>query len=137
MNLQATYDREVDVLRLFTGEKGATSTTLHEQDSLVLDLAARDGHYIVGIEVIGASSYLPLGKRGYDVKTDTLTLGTINGSSLVAENGDIVSYWQGYEDALDSIRVPIGVAIQRASKHLAGILSGPSGSNQRGQSPIV
>ena len=103
MGPQAEYDPEGDVLHLFTGETPATASSLVDQDDVAVQIATEDGHDLVGIIVIGVSAYLPLGKRGYNVETDTLTLGTVvEDPALVTENGDLMGYWQVDEDEPDS-----------------------------------
>ena len=114
MNLQSQYDEGVDALRLYTGEARATSASLVEVVDVVLDLAEDEGRHVVGIEVIGASTYLPLGKYGYDPECDTLTLGGVSSDpTCITVNGDIVTYWRETPD-MD----PIGVTLRQASKHL-------------------
>ena len=127
MNLKVVFDREVDVLRLVTGEDGETSASLAGLEDVVVDLATADGHHIIGVEVMGGSAYLPLGKRGYDPETDTLTLGTaVSDPALITENGDIVGYWEADRIEPDSFMDPVGVAIRQASKHLDGVPQVPS-----------
>ena len=124
MSLKVVYDQQADVLRLLTSEKGETGSSLFGQDDVVLDLAKEDGYDIVGIAILGASAYLPLGKQGYDTETDTLTLGcSVSDPAMTTENGDLAAYWQVDEKAPANVRDPIGVAIREASKHLATVLS--------------
>ena len=120
MNLQLIYDRNVDVLRLFTGEPESTSSSLVGREEVVIDLADDNSRHVVGLMLMGASSYLPLGERGYDADADTLTLGvaTVDPSNIT-ENDDIVTYWQLSHYATDSCMEPVGVTIRQASKHLA------------------
>ena len=95
MSLKVVYDQQADVLRLLTSEKGETGSSLFGQDDVVLDLAKEDGYDIVGIAILGASAYLPLGKQGYDTETDTLTLGcSVSDPAMTTENGDLAAYWQ-------------------------------------------
>ena len=90
------------------------------REEVVIDLADDDGRHIVGLMVMGASSYLPLGKRGYDADADTLTLGVATADPAnVTENDDVVTYWQLSHYATDSCMEPVGVTIRQASKHLA------------------
>ena len=58
MDLKVIYDREADVLRLFTGEGGATSTSLHQDLNVVLDLAAADVRQ-KRLEALGAIASRP------------------------------------------------------------------------------
>ena len=122
------YDSEVDALRITTDSGGATSSSLWYNSDIVVDLATEDGHDIVGLGVLCASLYLPLGKRGYDANTDILLFGrTTCNPSLITENGDIIGYWQLGDDDPDGFRDPIGVAIKNASVHLAEAVAAPSG----------
>ena len=130
MNLKLVYDQEVDVLRLLTAEKGSTSSSLLGLEEVVIDLATNEGHHVVAVEVTGASAYLPLGERGYDAQTDTLTLGTtVNDPRRITENGDIVTFWQTDEEEPGSFMDPIGVAVRNASIHLSA-MSGQMGAMQ-------
>ncbi len=117
MNLHMTYDQEVDALRLWNGEKRTTSTSIVGLEDVVLDLADEDSRHVVGLEILGADAYLPLGKRDYDPKNDTLTLGAVVGDpACISESGDIVTYWREAPDV-----DPVGVLIRQASRHLNGI----------------
>ena len=119
MSLRLLYDKDVDVLRLFTGEEGVTSSSLIGLEEVVVDLADDEGNQVVGLEVMGASKYLPLGRRGYDADADTLTLGvTANDPAHMTKNGDIVTYWQETPNEPEPFMDPIGVTLKRASKYL-------------------
>ncbi len=120
--MRVSYDQEVDALRITTGTPEAISESLwdDEHHDIVVDLAAEDSCDIVGLDVMWASAYLPLGKKGYDAESDTLLMGrTTSEPELITKNGDLVGYWQVDEDNPDGILNPIGVAIKRASVHLA------------------
>ena len=121
MDLNVLYDHAADVLRLMKGEDEATSATLLDEFEIVLSLATEDGHHIVGIDIMGASSHLPLGKSGYDQENDELTLGSTLAETIVTENGDIVGYWM--VDAVDpeGFMDPVGVVIRHASRYLAQV----------------
>ncbi len=122
MSLQLIYDEDVDVLRVFTGEDETTSSSLTGLEEVVVDLDGAKNH-VVGIMVMGASAYLPLGKRGYDPQTDTLTLGAVvSDPAKITHNSNIVTYWQPDRYEPDRHVEPVGVAIRQASKHLNGIL---------------
>ncbi len=119
MSLQLLYDKDVDVLRLFTGEDEETSSSLLDLLEVVVHLTDDESRHVVGLEVIGASSYLPLGRCGYDTKADTLTLGaTVSDPANITENADIVTYWQESPWEPGACIEPVGVTIRRASKHL-------------------
>lgn len=120
--MRVSYDQEVDALRITTGTPEAISESLWdaEHHDIVIDLASEDSCDIVGLDVMWASVYLPLGKKGYDPESDTLLMGRATSEpELITKNGDIVGYWQMDDDNPDGIPNPIGVAIKRASVHLA------------------
>lgn len=122
--MRVRYDPEVDALRITTDTPGVVSASLWdpEYDSVAVDLATDDGCEIVGLDVIWASTYLPLGKNGYDADTDTLTMGkTTTDPELITENGDLIGYWHADRHEPGGYRDPIGVAIKRASVHLAKV----------------
>ncbi len=120
--MRIIYDHEVNVLRVITETPDAVSASLLDDPGIAIDLATEEGHEIVGITVMGASAYIPLGNRGYDAKTDTLTMGqTTDDPDLITENGDLIAYWQVDEEHPEGFRDPIGVAVRRASVHLAKV----------------
>ncbi len=120
--MRVHYDREVDVLDIRTGEHYADTFTLRNDDNVAVDIAD-NGRDVVGFLVIGASRFLPL-QRGYDAKSDVLTIGeTTDDPAMLAESGDFVGYWQPDEYCPDEFLEPIGVAVRQASKHLAPILA--------------
>ena len=121
MDLKVLYDREVNALNIITDEteKEETCIPLRDEGSVVLGVAYGDLRHIVSIEALGASAWLPLGKRDYDAETDTLTIGLASGDEvLVTENGDIVGYWVPDELDPSEFMDPIGVALRNASVHL-------------------
>ena len=123
--MRVRYDPEVDALRVTTETPEAVCESLWdpEHHDVVVDLAAEDGLDIVGLDVMWASIYLPLGKRGYDAKTDTLLMGRATTEpELISENGDIIGYWERDKDEPDGCLNPIGVAINRASVHLGRVV---------------
>ena len=121
--MKVRYYHTEDLLYIDTGTPDAVSASLLYASGVVLHLATEDGYDIVGVTVMGASAYLPLGNEGYDVETDTLLMGrSTTDSEYTTENGDIIGYWQLDEyDPSDGYRDPIGVAIKRASVHLAAV----------------
>ena len=120
--MRVRYDHKEDILRLITETPDATSASLLDDPGIAVELATEDGHEIVGVTVLGMSAYLPLGNRGYDAETDTLTMGrTAADPELITRNGDLVGYWQVDKCDADGFRDPIGVAIKRASVHLASV----------------
>ena len=121
--MKVKYYHTDDLLYIDTGTPDAVSASLLDASGIVLHLATKDGYDIVGVTVMGASAYLPLGNGGYDVETDTLLMGrSTSDPEHITENGDIIGYWQLDEyDPSDGYRDPIGVAIRRASVHLAAV----------------
>ena len=120
--MRVRYDQEVDALRITTGTPEAISESLWdaEHHDIVVDLATEDSCDIVGLDVMWASAYLPLGKKGYDPESDTLLMGRATSESeLITKNGDIIGYWQVDGDNPDRSPNPIGATIKRASIHLA------------------
>ena len=122
--MRVRYDQEVDALRITTGTPDAISESLWdtEHHDIVIDLAAEDSCDIVGLDIMWASVYLPLGKKGYDPESDTLLMGRATSEpERITKNGDIIGYWQVDDDSPDGSPNPIGVAIKRASVHLAKV----------------
>ncbi len=123
--MRVRYDPEVDALRVTTETPEVVCESLWDPEyhDVVVDLATEDGLDIVGLDVMWASTYLPLGKRGYDAETDTLLMGRATTEpELISENGDIIGYWEMDEDEPDECLNPIGVAIKRASVHLGKVI---------------
>ena len=121
--MKATYDVESDVLRVYSGQRSAEGASFLRGPDAAVFLGTEGGHDVVGFLVLGASAYLPLGE-GYDAGSDTLTIGeTTDVPELVTENGDFIGYWEVDVLEPDGFRDPIGVAIRRASEHLAPVLA--------------
>ena len=119
--MQAHYDPEVDVLRLTNGEPVAVSEELIDH-SVVVELGSEGGHDIIGLIIMGASAYFPFGNT-YDQQRDILTFGDPAGDAVtVKDSGEFVGYWQPDEYCPDQVIVPVGVAVKRASQHLADVL---------------
>ena len=128
--MRVIYDREANVLRIITDTPAATAASLLDDPGVAVELATDDGHDIVGLIVMGASAYIPLGES-YDAAYDTLLLGRkTTTSGMITENGDFVGYWQPYEDEPDAFMDPVGVLLRNASKHLAAV-SGPADTDAR------
>ncbi len=120
--MQISYDTENGILYATTNARAATSASLLNDAGIVVDLATPDGPDIVGLMVMGASAYIPLGK-GYVAETDTLFLGaTTDDAAFITETGDFVGYWQEFEGDTSGDWDPIGVALRQASKHLASVI---------------
>ncbi len=120
--MRTMYSYEDDYLRLVTQIPSTVSASLLEDPGIVLDLATEDGQEVVGVEILGISAYVPLGKNGYDADTDTLTMGRpTTDPELITENGDLIGYWHADKHEPGGYQDPIGVAIRRASVHLAKV----------------
>jgi hypothetical protein len=121
--MEVSYYHIDDLLYIDTGTPDVVSASLLDASGIVVHLATDDGYDIVGVTVMGASAYLPLGNGGYDVETDTLLMGrSTTDPKHITENGDIIGYWQLDEyDPSDGYRDPIGVALRHASVHLAKV----------------
>ena len=116
--MRVHYDRDVDILHLTMGRM-KTSASLLDDPGVVVHLAAANGHEVVGLVLMGASVYIPLG-QGYDRLRDTLLLGRKTDPNLViTETGDFIGYWHNDPDDLDGIMDPVGVELRHASKHIA------------------
>ena len=119
--MRVDYDDEFDILRVDAARRAISYPLLHDDD-VVVHLAAEDGKQIVGVEIWAALRYLPLGKDGYDANTDTLTMGrTTSNLKFIAECGDFTGYWEPDVNYPDEHPEAIGVALKRASVHLAEV----------------
>ncbi len=58
MTLQVRYDPEVDILTVWNGQQIATSSTVEDSESLIVDFGAEDGSDVVGFELLGAAKLL-------------------------------------------------------------------------------
>ena len=118
MALTIVYDREVDILRALTRESDNEVTCAHLEDDagVLVGLDDDEGTHVVSLEIMGASAYLPLGNRGYDVRDDTLSVGDVSDAAHTTVNGDIVTHWREHSD--ESYMEPVGVSIRRVSEHL-------------------
>ena len=123
--MRVHYDDDADVLHITTEKRSVDAASLLDDPNVVVKLATLDGHDIVGLIVMWASSYV---RSEYDAETDTLLIGkTVCDPELITENDDLVAYWQVDEEDPDGFRDPIGVAIRRASVHLASVSAEPAG----------
>ena len=126
--MKVRYDHVSDALSITVGKSSVISEALWdpEYQGIVVDFAKEGSYDFVGIEVLGLSRYLPLGKRGYDHKSDTLLIGRTPAPDvepeLIIENGDIAVYWQTVDDDDDDGGPhPVAVAVKRASIHLGKV----------------
>ena len=140
MELTVRYDDEVDVLEINIGQPPVISASLEEEMNVAVKLGTEDGHDIVGVLLIHATSFLsphfaPKGDaihtaKGqwkhpishYDRKSDRLDLGCTDTPPdfTTSANGQLFAYWE--PDELEPDGVPwkiVGISIQDASRHLA------------------
>ena len=140
MELTVRYDDEVDVLEINIGQRPVISASLEEDMDVAVKLGTHDGHDIVGVLLIHATSFLspyfaPKGeaihtvKNGwkhpianYDRKSDRLDLGCTDTPPgfTTSANGQLFAHWE--PDELEPDGTPwkiVGVSICDASQHLA------------------
>ena len=122
--MKVNYDHEADVLHVTTDKRAATAASLLDDPNVSVELATSDGHDIVGLIVMWASSYI---RSGLNAETDTVLMG--RKASESTDNEDLTVYWQVDEVAPDEFMDPVGVAISQASVHLAKVLA-PIGKSQ-------
>ena len=125
--METVYDREANVLRFITGEASAQGSSLLDDPDVLIELDTHDGHGIVGLAVMGASAYLPLGKLGYDAEQDVLTFGVqVSDPDRVTENGDLVAYWQPDPESPGEFMDAVGAAVRNVSRHLGELATSVS-----------
>ena len=126
MNLKVHYDPECDAIGADYEQPHRATYELTTVGMVMIDLPDEDSYEAVGLEVFAISAWLPLGKRGYCVETDTLTIGHgVETATVVAENGDLVAYWAPDEYDPDDLS-PIAVDLRNASKHLGPVMAAMS-----------
>ena len=116
---------QVDILYFSTETPDVGGFDMSTAPGVVVFVGTEDGHDVVGIEIMGGSAYLPLGKTGYDARTDTLMLGEKCAKPyLITKNDDFIAYWQ--IDELfpgEGFLEPVGVEIKRASAHIENMIA--------------
>ena len=75
MKLKVHYDPDCDAIGANYKQPHDGAREVEGLGWVVIDLLDRESHVPVGLEVIGISRWLPLGKRGYCEETDILTFG--------------------------------------------------------------
>ena len=122
MNLIAHYDPEIEAVSLHYDQSTCGGYEVAENWSIILHVLDDDGRKGAELEVIGIGAWLPLGKRNYCHKTDTLTFGDdVAKATIIAENGDLIAYWA--PDEYDpSDLVVAAVDLRNASQHLASVI---------------
>lgn len=128
MKLRLHYDPECDAIGL---DYNLPHRATHEVEGLgwvMIDLPDDESHKAVGLEVLGISAWLPLGKLGYCKETDTLTFGNPSEAPAVsAQNGDLVAHWRRDASSAGGLTA-IAVDLRNASQHLAPITNATSKS---------
>ena len=126
MKLKVHYDPECDAIGADYEQPHDGACEVEGLGWVVIDLLDWNSHVPVGLEVIGVSAWLPLGKRGYSKETDTLTFGSdAETATVIAENGDLVAYWSPDQYDPDYL-LPIAVDLRNASTHLAPVIEAMS-----------
>ena len=126
MNLKVHYDPECDAIGLHCNQPSGATYELEKVGMVMIDLPDEDSYEAIALEVIGISSWLPLGKRGYCEETDILTFGDgVEAATVVAVNGDLIAYWASDEYDPDDL-TPIAVDLRNASRHLAPVIDAMS-----------
>jgi len=127
MKLKVHYDPDCDAIGANYKQPHDGAREVEGLGWVVIDLLNWESHVPVGLEVIGISRWLPLGKRGYCEETDVLTFGDgVETATVVAVNGDLVAYWGPDEYDPDSSLLPIAVDLRNAAKHLAPVIAATS-----------
>jgi hypothetical protein len=140
MELTVRYDDEVDVLEINAGRAPVISASLEDDMNVAVKLGTRDGHDIVGILLIHATSLLSPyfapnrdmkptveGRQkhpisNYDRKSDKLDLGCTDTPPdfTTSTGGQLFAYWEPDKSNPDGITWKIvGVSIREVSQHLA------------------
>ena len=139
MKLSVSYDQEVNILDLDTGERCSDGASLlpPEVSGIVARIKTDGGYDVAGLIIMGAAASLsphfarretglpvPLVKppiSTYDPATDTLTLGyTTDDPALITQDNDyLIAYWQPDPAYPEDCNDPIGIAILNAAQHLA------------------
>ena len=146
MSLKVHYDREADIVTIRTGRTPSAGSSLEDTMHIVVETGCKGDQDVVGLVVMGASSYLaphfvphqrkhPLSR--YDGKSDTLTLGTVaNSTEMISLGGEssIVVHWK-LDETDGNVFDPIGVTLQSAARLLSPLFEPvvikPSGAGEQ------
>ena len=154
MNLRVSYDQDVDILCVSTGQRSRDGTTLDDPAgiSVAAQIGTDNGYDIVGFIVQGAAGelwpwFVPIHwdppaivrarqLSGYDLATDTLTFGfTTDDPAMITQDNDyLVGYWQPDPEDADYFPL-IGVSLLNAAQHLAPFFARaelPAGGEEQG-----
>ena len=126
--MKVIYDSETDAVRItMLGRlRGSTDSLDAVRCWWVVVHLEHERQYspIVGLEIIGASACLPLGKGGYyDDRTDVLLLGEKDAANCVVPNEDLVVYWGTEVDGSTKTTKewPVAVEVRSARKWLGNV----------------
>ena len=119
--MQVRYSANDDAMRLFYDCPADGSYPVDDQWNIVADISEEDDRKVVGLELLNYVPYLPLGKQGYCLETDTLTVGSKSGASMqVTEYGDFVAHWSLDEVGCTKLDA---VDLRNASKHMSPVIA--------------
>ncbi len=115
--MRVFYDSKTDVLGLRTGEHEELCASPIDCYDFVVCLSEEFGNQTVGVDIVGALVYLPLGKRGCDSATDSLCLDCTPVEAFVTSKGDITGYWKVNEGGPEGFLDPVGLVIRIPLEH--------------------
>ena len=120
------------MLTLIASPKGGGGGSLWDDFWVMFVTDGEGSENITRVDIHDVSRFLPLTpERGYDVDTDTLTLGIKPEASYrVITNGDFVSYRQWIDD--ERAWDVVAISLRQASKHLAPAIAASSAAQQEG-----
>ena len=75
MKLKVHYDPDCDAIGANYAQPHGATYEVEGLSWVIVDVPDEVSNKAVGLEVIGISAFIPLGKRGYCAETDTLTFG--------------------------------------------------------------
>ena len=117
--MRVSYDKENDILALSTGQIQRDGASLYDYADVAVLFGTDGGRDIVGVEMMAASHWF---SKGYNKEKDTWLLGdSTDNPDMITVDGDFVGYWQPYEADPRDVPDPIGVAVRRASIHMAEV----------------
>ena len=130
-HLRVSYDSDVHILNIISGERGITSTSLEGDFDVIADLTSEEApSKVVALEILDPVNYFPLGTSGYDAGADTLLFGSKDGATVAETNGYLVAYWKPDPDDPNDY-IPLGVEVLSARKWLSDALNPRHGVLER------
>ena len=122
MNLRISFDLNDNIFSLRSTYRSQDSAEVLSAPGVVVDFPTEDSRKPVGLEVLGFSAILPLGKADYSTATDTQSFGDKEHATLVVENEDLIAYFGPETDDPDDLYL-FAVDLRNASKHLAPLIA--------------